>query len=134
LIVDEFKKNEDVMWVATGFGHLFESQSAIGNFMIPKYHDNIHRGGNTFGCPSVISIRKTDPLLLFDESLAWLMDCEYYKRLHKKFGDPSILEFPGVIIRVHDNSVSANYNEKDDEKEKELEYVVTKIEEKRTLH
>jgi len=62
------------------------------------------------------------------------MDCEWYKRLHNAFGPPIIIEQPSVIMRVHADSVSTSFNSKQDEKEKELQYVIEKIEGQEALN
>lgn len=45
-------------------------------------------GKNPYGSPSAIAYRKCD--LRFDENLIWLMDCEFYCRMHAHYGDPFI--------------------------------------------
>ena len=133
-MVHALENNPDAGWVAVGFGHLFQESGNIGNFMIPRYHDAIHRGENTMSCPSVIAIKRTEELILLDEKVIWLMDCEWYKRLHNAFGPPIIIEQPSVIMRVHADSVSTSFNSKQDEKEKELQYVIEKIEGQEALN
>lgn len=133
-MVHALENNPDAGWVAVGFGHMFQESGNIGNFMIPRYHEEIYRGENTMSCPSVIALKRTDDLILFDENIIWLMDCEWYKRLHDAFGPPIIIEQPSVIMRVHADSVSTSWDSKQDEKEKELQYVIEKIEGKKSLN
>jgi hypothetical protein len=38
-----------------------------------------------------LTIKNEDPLL-FDPNLVWLLDCDYYKRLFIKYGQPVILD------------------------------------------
>lgn len=59
--------------------------------MVPHYHDRIYAGVNTISCPTVLTIKNEDPIL-FDESLNWLVDVEYYKRLYDKNGLPVVVE------------------------------------------
>jgi hypothetical protein len=66
--------------------------------MTPYYHDKIYEGFNTISCPTVLTIKNEDPLL-FDESLNWLVDVEYYKRLYDKFGLPITVNKVCVVNR-----------------------------------
>ena len=133
-MVESLNKNPEKGWVVTGFGHLFVEQNSIGNFRVPRYHDMIHRGENTLSCPSTVALRNTGKPILFDENIIWLCDCEWYKRLENKFGTPLIIEHPSVIMRVHSDSVSASWDSKQNEKEKELQYVIKKIEGTKALN
>ncbi len=91
-IIDNFKGN----WLVTGCGH-DKGDGKIKNIHFPKYNKNIYLGKNTIGSPSVITI-KNEGLLLFDEDLTWLLDCDYYKRLYDKYGEPEILNKINVVI------------------------------------
>ena len=144
LFVDAFEKYPENNWAAISFGHLIIDENddplngngILTNIMTPVYHDEIHRGRNTLGCPSVIAIKNSDEFIFFDDTLAWLMDTEYYKRLHNNFGSLIVINpgCPSVGIRVHADSVSTAYDSKDDEKEKELQYVIEKIEGQEALN
>jgi hypothetical protein len=77
----------------------------MGN-MIPFYDDkNIIQSINTIGSPSVVSIRNKD-LELFNENLLWIMDCEYYKKVFDRHGNPGILTDDKVFICQHINQVT----------------------------
>lgn len=56
-------------------------------------------GINTIGPPSVLSFVNALPLL-FNEDLVWLMDCEYYLRLLKRYGPPACIPHFNSIIRI----------------------------------
>ena len=71
----------------------------------PKYNHQIHLGNNTISSPSVLSIKNDSPMM-FDERLIWLMDCDYYKRLYEKYGEPKIFNEICVVNRVGDHQVS----------------------------
>src|SRR5574343_1107092 len=93
-IVDNVKGN----WMVTGCGQ------DIGNGKIkkeyyPTYNKTIYMGKNTIGSPTVLTIKNTD-ILFFDENLKWLLDCDYYKRLYDKYGEPSILNEINVVIGI----------------------------------
>jgi glycosyltransferase involved in cell wall biosynthesis len=57
-------------------------------------------GVNTIGPPSVLSFVNAHPPLLFNEDLVWLMDCEYYLRLLKRYGPPACMPHFNTIIRI----------------------------------
>jgi nucleoside-diphosphate-sugar epimerase len=90
-------KNKDISWMATSFVHTDDEVNFYRD-ICPSWNDELYIGNNTIGCPSVISI-KNENILLFDESLNWLMDCEYYKRMFDKYGEPSILITFTVVNR-----------------------------------
>jgi hypothetical protein len=129
-VVEAFEKEPDKTWLVSVCGHIYESKKEIGDFMIPNYHDEIHKGRNTISSPSVMSIKNIPDLIYFDEKLIWLMDVEYYKRLYDKFGLPIIIESATVLNRIHDNSVSSEMDSEEGQKVKdeELKYVIEKIE------
>jgi glycosyltransferase involved in cell wall biosynthesis len=97
--------DEKINWVATGclYGHSPDKQ--IGK-MIPIYNDKIIEGENTIGSPSVVSVRKTNDLELFDKDLIWLMDCDYYKRLYDKWGNPTVISDYKIFVNQHKNQVT----------------------------
>jgi len=66
----------------------------------PYYSQDIHTGRNTIGGPSVLTIRNQD-VMFFDEAMTWLLDCDYYRRLYDKYGEPTILKDKNVIIGLH---------------------------------
>jgi len=93
--------NKNTKWLATEFYH---SNDGINfyNHYIPRWVDDIWTGNNTMGCPSSITI-KNENLLLFEESIEWLMDVEYYKRMFDKFGPPNIMNEITVVNRTNQN-------------------------------
>ncbi len=50
---------------------------------------------NTIGAPSAIMFKKCD--LRFDETLRWMMDCEFYYKLLRNFGPPVIISDPLAV-------------------------------------
>lgn len=93
-IVDNFKGN----WLVTGCGH-DRGDGKIINKHFPKYNKKIYLGRNTIGSPSVLAI-KNENLLMLDDNLIWMNDCDYYERLYEKYGEPDILNKVNVIIGV----------------------------------
>ena len=100
----------------------------IKNPLYPRYHDNIQYGENTISSPSVLMF-KNENVLEFDENLVWLMDVDYYKRLHNMFGDPGICSDISIVNREHPNQVS-NTLATEEVRMNELKYVIKKYEKK----
>ncbi len=55
---------------------------------------------NSIGSPSVLAFENDHPLM-FDTSMTWLLDVDYYKRLFKRYGLPTILPEVNVAIGLH---------------------------------
>ena len=90
-------------WMVTGCEH--DDGTHRYNPHYPKYNSQIYLGKNTIGSPSVLSIKNENPLL-FDENMAWLLDCDYYKRMHDKHGEPKILNELNVVIGISKNQMT----------------------------
>lgn len=71
----------------------------------PHWTDDIETGNNRLGSPSALMIRNKHPLL-FDESLSWLLDCDYYKLMEARCGKPIILNGAHVNIGVHEGQMT----------------------------
>jgi len=93
--------------------------------MIPYYHDKIYEGINTISCPTVLTI-KNHNVLLFDETLNWLVDVEYYKRLYDKYGYPVIIEDICSVNRNAEVRTTTMTTEK--QKQEEVSRVIKKYE------
>ena len=81
---------------------------------LPTYNDEIHTGKNTIGSPSVLTLKKGT---YFDEEMTWLLDCDLYKRLYAKYGEPAIINKIGVVIGIgtHQMTNRLSQQEKDNE-------------------
>lgn len=66
---------------------------------------DLEEGNNKLGSPSVLMMRKTSAML-FDENLSWLLDCDLYKRMIKKYGPPKILHGDYITIGIHDGQMT----------------------------
>ena len=86
--------------------------------IIPRYHDKIHLGQNTISSPSVLAMRTKEYL---DENLSLLIDCEHFKRLHMKYGNPCIIDDPLICNRIHLNQMQ---NQDASLMDKEKEYCI----------
>lgn len=122
-IVDYIQNNPNVNWLVTGYCDTQDLVNIIKT-VIPHYHQNIHLGTNTIGCPSVLTIKNNDDKLLLDETLRFLDDVEYYKRYYDKFGLPSTLPIFCVGCRV--GGVSATSLLNDEIRKKEYNLMVSK--------
>lgn len=111
-IVESFDKSE-YEWLITG----------ANDNLFPYYTDDIEKGNNKLGSPSALTIRNVNPLL-FDEKMTWLLDCDYYKRMHERFGEPMILDGEQVIIGKHQGQMTHILT--DDQKILEVDYMKSK--------
>lgn len=125
-IVENF--TDDDHWLATGCLH---EKSEEGYFETPhsphypKYSQDIHKGNNTIGSPSVITLRNGG-LLLFDENLSFLLDCDLYKRYFDIYGPPKLITDLNVVIGIHSGQTSSTMP--DNAKLDEFNYMKTKYE------
>lgn len=134
LYMDDFmahdKALEDVVenfahgWLVTGCTHSLDGENRF-NTHYPEYNDQIYLGNNTIGSPSVLTILNDNPLY-FDEEMTWLLDVDYYKRLHERYGPPAILDEVNVVIGIGDHQ--ATHRLSDELKAKEFEYIKKKYE------
>ncbi|MDP2788585.1 MAG: glycosyltransferase family 2 protein [bacterium] len=113
-IVDNFKGH----WLVTGCGH-DTGDGKIINLHFPTYNKKVYLGKNTIGAPSVLTIKNENPLML-DENLIWLLDCDYYKRLYDKYGEPDVLNKVNVIIGLGKHQTTSYIKYKTRWKEKWL--------------
>lgn len=112
--------DDNTEWLVSACEHTNDGGKTFNRPFYPKYNDNIHLGDNTISSPSVLSIKNTTQKLYFDESLIWLMDVEYYKRCHKIFGEPTILNSITVVNRIWGSQLTNSITE--EVKNKEVAY------------
>ncbi|MFZ4499964.1 MAG: glycosyltransferase family 2 protein [Minisyncoccia bacterium] len=97
-IVEHFDIQKD-HWLLTGCTHSCDGVHFF-NPLFPKVNSISSLWIKTvYSSPSTLTIKNTAPLL-FDESLLWLMDSDYYRRYHDTFGEPKILKTINVVNRV----------------------------------
>lgn len=121
-IVETLENNPNSNWLITACEHSKDGINLERKFY-PSYNDEIHLNKNTISSPSVLTFKNKD-ILLFDENLVWLMDVDYYKRLHVKFGDPLILNRISVVNRMWEKQYNNTISQ--EKKEFEFEYVKLK--------
>lgn len=119
IIVNRFVGN----WLATACTHNKAGENFTQSIHYPSYSQDIHMGKNTIGSPSVLTIKNDDPMF-FDEKMTWLLDCDYYKRLYDRFGDPMILSDINVVIGLHDGQATNTMG--DERKLSEYNYLIEK--------
>ena len=120
ILYDRIISRKKAKWIVSACAHTKDAVS-LYDAMIPYYHDYIHRGVNTISCPSVLTIKNDEDKLYFDESLNWLVDVEYYKRLYNMFGLPEVIDTVCVINR--DAEVRTTNMITDKEKQEEINRV-----------
>ncbi len=129
-IVKSFDMERDD-WLVTACEHSRDGNTFYRPFY-PKYNSKIYLGNNTISSPSVLTIKNENPLL-FDETIVWLMDVEYYKRCYDKFGEPKILNRINVVNRTGEQQGVGRYRGTSTRatqtlKENEYLYIIRKYE------
>lgn len=120
--LEKIVKHFDGEWLVTSCTHTTMGRTFFNNHH-PHYSEDICLGNNTIGSPSVLTIRNNKPLL-FDEEMTWLLDCDYYYRLHELYGEPIILRDINVIIGLHDGQMTNIMGEQ--RKLQERDYIINK--------
>jgi hypothetical protein len=87
-------------WVVSGCNHHYEEIDVTGRHFIPRYSNNIVKGKNTIGAPSVVMF-ETSTSIRFEEQMVYMFDCEWYLQMRHKIGKPSIVKDPLVTIGIH---------------------------------
>jgi glycosyltransferase involved in cell wall biosynthesis len=95
-------------WCVGPYMHL--SDGTLGRPLTPFASTAMAYGVNTIGPPSVLSFVNAPPLL-FDEDLVWLMDCEYYVRLLRRYGPPARIKQFNTIVRVGNHQLTNHISE-----------------------
>lgn len=89
-------KNSD--WLVTASCHTSDGIN-FERFYYPRYTEDIMEGNNLISSPSVLSFKNTGDIE-FDPELVWLMDCDIYKRLYMRYGEPFYLNQINVVNRT----------------------------------
>lgn len=85
-------------WYMTRFVHSNDGESFYRD-MTPVWNDQIYLGNNTLGCPSGLTMLNQRDLN-FDESLNWLVDCDFYMYMEERFGLPGIIPYITTVNRT----------------------------------
>jgi glycosyltransferase involved in cell wall biosynthesis len=127
IIADSIAENQDKDWFITACVHTDDCVTMYDR-MTPYYHDRIYAGVNTISCPSVLTIRNEYTKPTFDETLNWLVDVEYYKRLYTLYGDPVIIDIVCAVNRNAEVRTTNMMTEK--QKQEEISRVIRRYETK----
>jgi glycosyltransferase involved in cell wall biosynthesis len=127
IIYDSIEKNQDKNWFITACVHTDDCINMYDR-MTPYYHDRIYAGVNTISCPTVLTVKNDDELPIFNETLNWLVDVEYYKRLYDTYGDPVVIDIICAVNRNAEVRTTNMMTEK--QKQEEISRVIKKYETK----
>ena len=127
IIADSIAENQDKNWFITACVHTDDCVTMYDR-MTPYYHDHIYAGINTISCPTVLTVRNDSKLPTFDESLNWLVDVEYYKRLYDMYGDPIVIDIVCAVNRNAEVRTTNMMTEK--QKQEEISRVIKRYETK----
>jgi glycosyltransferase involved in cell wall biosynthesis len=122
-IAKYLNKNPQTNWLVTGCIGTYDMINVTVT-VNPQYHQNIHLGSNSIGCPSVLTLKNSDEKIYLDENLRFLDDVEFYKRLYDKYGLPNIL--PTICSTIRMGGVSATSLLNDEIRKKEYDLMVSK--------
>lgn len=98
--VNIIKANPNNRWFASACQHSEDGETCIREFQ-PKWNPDIIKGVNTISSPSVITIKNGYSNTYFDLNLCWLMDVDWYYRMHKEYGEPVYIKDITVVNRLH---------------------------------
>jgi len=134
LYVDDYLSHPDSLkniaenfkggWLATGCVHDWGDGKLKGPHL--ARYEGILPGPNitnSIGSPSVVAIENKDPLL-FDESMTWVLDVDYYGRLIQRYGPPTILDSYDIAIGCGEHQVTNILTE--EAKREEENYMINK--------
>jgi glycosyltransferase involved in cell wall biosynthesis len=118
---------ENNKWSLISFTHLDNDTNKMYNPMTPKINgDGSHLllGINTVGCPSVGLFPNDN---YFDPYVTYMIDCELWYKLYKKYGEPGVVNDYGLIIRTGShNLTSLLKNESNEMMQKDINYLKQK--------
>jgi len=85
-------------WLIHPYIHYNEGSKTYYNSRTPAYNSQILEGVNTIGPPTCVVFKNDNNY--FDENLIWLMDCEFYHRLHLKYGHPHVVDSGPISVNT----------------------------------
>lgn len=85
------------------------------------WNSDLIKGNNTLGMPSVMAMVRNE--LRFDSNLTTLLDCEFYYRMHKLYGEPVYIHQPLIGQRYWPGSMSLT---EPNHKAEDFEYIKQK--------
>jgi len=94
-MVDNFKGG----WLMTG----------TQNNSNPHWTRDILTGNNKLGSPSALLFENNG--LMFDETMQWLIDCDFYWQLFQKYGEPTICPKANVELGLGKHQITNQLSE-----------------------
>jgi glycosyltransferase involved in cell wall biosynthesis len=118
--------DSDRMWLLNGTNHTKDDGNSFYWDLYPKFNDDLLKGVNTISSPSVVAFKRQSEVI-FDETLVYFMDIDYYYGMHEKYGDPVFYNDILVTNRFpHKNSISSNITNKKEMMSDESKYCFQK--------
>jgi glycosyltransferase involved in cell wall biosynthesis len=118
--------DSDRMWLLNGTNHTKDDGNSFYWDLYPKFNDDLLKGVNTISSPSVVAFKRQSEVI-FDETLVYFMDIDYYYGMREKYGDPVFYDDILVTNRFpHENSISSNITNKQEMMSVESEYCFKK--------
>lgn len=103
--IKAIEENPSNNWFICGSNNTNDNKKFY-NYVKPYFNNKIYLGKNTLGSPSVLTVKNSKELLLFDNRFIWLLDCAYYHQLNKKFGPPVIIDEVLITCRIHSDQLT----------------------------
>jgi glycosyltransferase involved in cell wall biosynthesis len=118
--------DSDRMWLLNGTNHTKDDGNSFYWDLYPNFNDDLLKGVNTISSPSVVSFKRQSEVI-FDETLVYFMDIDYYYGMREKYGDPVFYNDILVTNRFpHKNSISSNIVNKEKMMSIESKYCLQK--------
>ena len=118
--------DSDKMWLLNGTNHTKDDGNSFYWDLYPKFNDKLLNGVNTISSPSVVAFKRQSEVI-FDETLVYFMDIDYYYGMREKYGDPVFYNDILVTNRFpHENSISSNITNKQEMMSSESQYCFQK--------
>lgn len=108
-------------WLASGCIH--DDDISLFSEHIPEWGNEILKGINKIGSPSVIAFENKD-VPLMDEELDWVVDCDWYYQMEQRFGEPLLL--PNIDVAIGVGTHQTTHKLSDGEKLQEFYYLKNK--------
>lgn len=119
-IHDHISSNTGINWLATACFHSNDGVNFYRPFH-PKWNKDLVFGNNSISSPTVICVKNSKTIPLFDDNLEWLVDCEWYHRLYNLHGEPHYIQDYIVVNRTWGDRLSDNISL--ETKQRELDYI-----------
>jgi glycosyltransferase involved in cell wall biosynthesis len=117
--------DSDKMWLLNGTNHTRDHGNSFYWDLYPEFNDKLLMGVNTISSPSVVAFKRQSEII-FDETLVYFMDVDYYYGMKKKYGDPVFYNDILITNRFHENSISSNIKNKEEMMSDESKYCFQK--------